>query len=258
MMKLSSSSSIHYYVISSLISILRCHAFSTTPPPQTRATLLPPIGYPPVEVWPKLVVGGKEDPAMGQIEQNQIQSGKPYGKILDAGTGIYSLRWLASLLYRYNNPVMDTYSETLHFESYTAVTADENFKIACQEKAKELGVLEYGDILKGNWNDHLLESNTPNNGHRKLLLCQDEMFDTILADYLVGAVDHFSPFFQDELFTRLVQYHLKPGGIMHLTGLNPIPEQMDDENHPGNIFCRITKLRDACILLAGSRPYRGM
>ncbi len=210
-----------------------------------------PIGKPPPEIWPELVVGGSEDPAMGRIEQNQASINKKYGDVLDAGTGIYSLRWLAGLLYRHSSP-----NDPLHMTSYVAVTADDNFRTDCQKKAEELGISEWGSVVRGNWdiqNAENIDSSEKDENDQNNRLCNGQMFDTILADYLVGAVDHFSPFYQDQLFTRLSS-HLRKGGVMHLTGLNPIPEMIGG---PGNIFCRITKLRDACILLAGSRPYRG-
>jgi hypothetical protein len=132
---------------------------------------------------------------------------------------------------------------------FVAVTADANFRRNTQAKAESLGIADYGSIVIGNWAAGMTDEEGKAEDD---VLCEGEMFDTILADYLVGAVDHFAPFFQDLLFPRLVR-HLKPGGRMYLTGLNPIPEQ---SSGPGDIFCRITKLRDACILLAGSRPYR--
>ena len=78
------------YQLFSLISIItkvKCSAGSAS-----TETPLPRIGTPPPEIWPELVVGGKEDPAMGRIEQIHRESGKPYGRFLDAGTGNYSLR----------------------------------------------------------------------------------------------------------------------------------------------------------------------
>lgn len=251
--------------IALLLSQIQCHAFAVTPSspvdgissptsstdttPLTTTPKSKTLPTPPQEIWPQLVVGGKEDPAMGFVEQNQRASGKKYGKVLDAGTGIYSLRWLASLLYRHSDP-----DDELHMTSFVAVTADENFRRDCQAKAEELGVNEWGEIIRGNWDDDYKNGDGGGSNEKTSLLCEGQMFDTILADYLVGAVDHFSPFFQDLLFKRLCS-HLKQGGIIHLTGLNPIPEKVDG---PGNIFCKITKLRDACILLAGARPYRGM
>ena len=156
----------------------------------------------------------------------------------------FTFRWVASLLYRHSDP-----EDPEHMSSYVAVTADKNFRRDTQAKAESLGIADYGSVVIGNWAADMTDGNGEDKGD---VLCEGEMFDTILADYLVGAVDHFAPFFQDLLFPRLVR-HLKPGGRMYLTGLNPIPES---SSGPGDIFCRITKLRDACILLSGARPYR--
>lgn len=213
------------------------HLISTTAAFSRTGGLAPP----PKHIWPQLVVGGKEDPALAHIENIQRQMGKPYGDFLDAGTGIYSLRWIAGLLYRYSDP-----NSPMAFRSYVAVTADANFQRNVQAKAKELGIQDWGHVRLGNWA-------VGYHGIRGEEVCEsDEMFDTILADYLVGAVDYFAPFYQDLLLERLAR-HLRPGGVMYLTGLNPIPEKV---HGVGDIFCRVTKLRDACILLARSRPYR--
>jgi len=188
---------------------------------------------------------GKVDPVLNYIENTQESLGRPYGDFLDAGTGIYSLRWIASLLHRHSNP-----GDKLHMSSFVAVTADENFRRDCQAKAEEWGVNDLGEVCVGNWAAGYNDNNIEHNGEETL--CKSKMFDTILCDYLVGAVDYFAPFFQDQLFLRLDK-HLKPGGVMYLTGLNPIPEKADGA---ADIFCRVTKLRDACILLARARPYR--
>lgn len=47
--------------------------------------------------------------------------------------------------------------------------------------------------------------------------------------------------------------HLKPGGRIYVVGLTPIPDSLDG---PENVFCKITRVRDACIKLAGDRCYR--
>jgi Cyclopropane fatty acid synthase and related methyltransferases len=159
------------------------------------------LASPPKHIWPQLVVGGQEDPALAHIENNQRQLGRPYGDFLDAGTGIYSLRWIAGLLYRYSDP-----RSPLAFRSYVAVTADANFQRDVQAKAKELGIQEWGEVRLGNWA-------VGYHGIQGEELCQDEMFDTILADYLVGAVDYFAPFYQDLLLEKLARL-LRPGGVV--------------------------------------------
>ena len=49
------------------------------------------------------------------------------------------------------------------------------------------------------------------------------LFDTILADYLIGAVDGFSPYTQDIIVEKLSHY-LKPGGKIYVIGMNPSPD----------------------------------
>mmetsp|Transcript_3675 Transcript_3675/g.6979 ORF Transcript_3675/g.6979 Transcript_3675/m.6979 type:complete len:317 (-) Transcript_3675:5048-5998(-) len=221
---------VHIFLSIFTTNILLSFAFS-------RTGLAPP----PKHIWPQLVVGGQEDPALAHIENNQRKLGKPYGDFLDAGTGIYSLRWIAGLLYRYSDP-----KSPLAFRSFVAVTADANFQRDVQAKAEELEIQEWGSVRLGNWavGYHGITGEE--------VVCENEMFDTILADYLVGAVDYFAPFYQDLLLERLARL-LRPGGVMYLTGLNPIPEKASGV---ADTFCRVTKLRDACILLARSRPYR--
>lgn len=186
-----------------------------------------------------MVVYGTNDKLFGSIEDIHFQSGKQsFGSFLDAGTGSHSLRWMASLMIdtaisseknRYN----------LTMDHYTAITADEGMRSNVYKEALKLGIQEKGSILIGNWQ------------HSKDLL-KGKLYDTILADYLVGAMDGFSPYYQDLIFPRLSR-HLKPGGRLYVVGLQPIPHHTQGD---ANIFCKVTRLRDACILLAGHRCYR--
>ncbi|CAM9877398.1 unnamed protein product, partial [Hapterophycus canaliculatus] len=94
------------------------------------------------------------------------------------------------------------------------------------------------EIVVGNWRDD------------KFL--EGKVFDTVLADYLVGAIDGFAPYYQDQVFERLKR-HVAPGGRIYLVGMQPLPD------HPGGaaeLVCETARLRDSCILLAGHRPYR--
>jgi hypothetical protein len=91
-----------------------------------------------------------------------LQGGTPWGKV---GTGWSSLGWLTGLT----------------TERLTAVTA-------CSRRAEALRsryqiVLRPQDaVVVGNWVD--------------TDLLRGEVFDVVLADYLVGAVDRFAPYFQ--------------------------------------------------------------
>ena len=121
-------------------------------------------------------------------------------------------------------------------------------------QAQQLGVEDKGDVIIGNWKTGIKvdeKGGIEFISNEKALL-EGQKYDTILVDYLVGAIDGFSPYFQDLIFNRLV-HHLAPGGRMYIIGLQPIPDSVSTD---ANVFCKITKVRDACILLAEHRCYR--
>mmetsp|Transcript_25734 Transcript_25734/g.53063 ORF Transcript_25734/g.53063 Transcript_25734/m.53063 type:complete len:509 (-) Transcript_25734:179-1705(-) len=205
-------------------------------------------------------------------------SGASFGELLNAGTGPHSLKWIASIAHRekilarlrqdeieedeydeenfslkgrvcttsdYNSDDPEAYVECISnvaITNFTAVTAADGMRKTTLHSAARLSIANStnspGEIIIGNWDnvDFLL----------------GRKFDTILADYLIGAIDGFSPYFQDLVFERLLQ-HLKPGGRIYVVGLTPIPDLLDG---PENVFCKITRVRDACIKLAGDRCYR--
>ena len=113
------------------------------------------------------IVYGKNDALFGSIEEQQGE--RSFGSILDAGTGLHSLRWIASLAPK-------------GMMKFTAITADKTMQHNVQVEADALGLLDQGDILIGNWFDP------------QAPLELTEKYDTILADYLIGAMDGFSPY----------------------------------------------------------------
>ncbi|CAN0384918.1 unnamed protein product, partial [Laminaria digitata] len=136
-----------------------------------------------------------EDALFRSIEGMQNSAKKPWGRFLDAGTGTHSLKWI----------------NTLDTEGFTAVTADTQF---ADTTRKEIGfkVKAPDEIVIGNWRDERF--------------LEGQVFDTVLADYLVGAIDGFAPYFQDQVFERLKR-HVAPGGRLYLVGMQPLPD------HPG-------------------------
>ena len=167
---------------------------------------------------------GKGDVLFDCIETQQ--GDLPFGDVLDAGTGSHSLQWIATL------------GQGKGMTSFTAITADTTMQRNVKREAQKLGVLEGNHIIVGNW-------------FGELQLPQSQ-YDTIIADYLVGAMDGFSPYRQDEIIPKLAHL-LKPGGRIYIVGLEPIPDRAEG---PGNVICKIRQVRDACILLAGHRCYR--
>lgn len=175
----------------------------------------------------KRLVFGKNDALFGSIEAQH--ENRLFGDVLDAGTGMHSLRWIATL-------------QEKGMTSFTAITADTTMQLNVQREAEALGVDTLGEVLMGNW----FGSETT-----KLNLNQKK-YDTVLVDYLIGAMDGFSPYQQDQMLTKLTTL-LKPGGRMYIVGLEPLPDRVEGD---ADVMCRIRQVRDACILLAGHRCYR--
>ena len=142
--------------------------------------------------------------------------------MLDAGTGLNSIQWIAQL------PT----------DRWTAVTGTENeaerVRVAIGDLSRDCD-----EIILGNWaNADLLRG---------------EVFDTVLADYLAGAIEGHAPFFQPYLFNRLRPLTKQ---VLYVTGLEPyVPKPAPDEVGARTIW-EIGRLRDACVLLAGDVPYR--
>ena len=104
----------------------------------------------------------------------KFQGSKAWGRILDAGTGVHSIKWI----------------QALTNSGWTAITADNGMR---NQMMKESGVAaqmrEQDSVIVGNWMDEAF--------------CEGlGTYDTILADYLIGAVDGFSPYQQDEILVK--------------------------------------------------------
>lgn len=116
-------------------------------------------------------------------------------------------------------------------------------------------------IVLGNWFPSSVAAGNKNNDDGSSP--PSVLYDTILADYLIGAMDGFSPYEQDLMIPRLARY-LKPGGLLHIVGMEPVPDYSDGGDSDGdineqiieNLIGEVRRVRDACILLAGDRPYR--
>lgn len=149
----------------------------------------------------------------------ECQHEVPWGALLDAGTGCSSLSWVAGLA----------------TTSWTAVTGEPSRAESLRQQFR--GKMRPQDrILVGNWLDPSF--------------LRGEKFDVVLADYLVGAVERHSPYFQEGILRRL-----KPmvGHRLYVVGLEPYPVPT---NPAEAIVAEIAHLRDACHLLAGERYHR--
>lgn len=158
------------------------------------------------------------DALFAHIEK--LQGPSHWGALLDAGTGAHSLRWIVSL------PT----------DRWTAVTGEAGRAKSLEREFKS-SIRERDRILVGNWTDPLL--------------LHGESHDVVLADYLLGAIDGFAPYFQDRMFTRL-RPHV--AGVLYVVGLEPYPDESDTA--AGRLVLEISRLVNACILLAGHRMFR--
>ena len=157
------------------------------------------------------------DPLFQQIELWQGEQN--WGHVLDAGTGEHSLRWILGQI----------------TSSVTAITGDQQRKEALSRQFQNQ--LRANDQIEvGNWlNQSLLEN---------------QCFDIVIADYLLGALEGFSPYFQSSIFGRL-RSHCKNN--LYVIGQEPLPNAF---SKGGELIRQLYQLRDSCILLAGHKCYR--
>jgi hypothetical protein len=144
-----------------------------------------------------------------------------WGDFLDAGTGVNSALW----------------STALPTARWVGVTGAESHGRQVMDRAGAR-LRPQDRLVVGNWTDPLL--------------LKDEVFDTVLADYLLGAVEGFSPYFQPRLFQRL-RPHV--GRRLYVVGLDPYIVG-DAPDAAARIVREIGRIRDACLLLADETPYR--
>ncbi len=148
-------------------------------------------------------------------------NGPSWGDVLDSGTGEHSLGWLA----------------TLPARSLTAVTVEswrmDGLRALAGAAAREAGHASTPiELHLGQWTDPTL--------------LHGRVFDQVLVDYVIGAIDGHAPYFQYD-FLRRLRPHC--GGRVYLVGLEPPPRD-------GSVLDEVCRVRDASILLAGHRMYR--
>ncbi|GLE51076.1 hypothetical protein ATCCBAA256_06650 [Mycobacterium montefiorense] len=185
-----------------------------------RAKWLEPPAAPMVEV-----IGMEEKTGISTLFRyaETLHGDRPWGSLLDAGTGVKSLEWIL----------------TLPTERWTAVTAAHSMAGKTRD-ALGSQMRPQDRLLVGTWVDESLLTG--------------ETFDTVLVDYLVGAIEGFAPYWQGRVFERLRPL-VAEGGRLYIIGLEPYV-QFQPTTESGRVICEIGRVRDACLLLAGERPYR--
>lgn len=163
------------------------------------------------------------DRIFAAVEAFEAAQPVPWGPVLDAGTGVHSLRWLLG------TPA----------ESVTAITASTSLADEVRAQLDAVALAAKARLVLGNWSDPSLLAG--------------ERFAVVLVDYLLGALDAYQPYGQALLFPRLREV-LAPGGRVYVVGLEPSPARASEPW--GELILATERLRDAAILLAGDRCYR--
>lgn len=147
------------------------------------------------------------------------QFSQNWASVLDAGTGEQSLSWLVE-------------QESL---CWTAVTACPRRLTGLRRKfSKKMRPRDR--LVMGTWSDpHLLSGET---------------YDTVIAQYLLGAVERFDPYQEHNLFRRL-----RPlvGRQLYVVGLQPFAPP---SNPRELLVLRLHNYRDAAFMHGDVRHYR--
>mmetsp|Transcript_18975 Transcript_18975/g.53155 ORF Transcript_18975/g.53155 Transcript_18975/m.53155 type:complete len:350 (+) Transcript_18975:12-1061(+) len=170
----------------------------------------------------------KKDAVFDHIEA--VHGNEPWGAILDAGTGPGSFSWISSLPGK---------------TKCDAVTASPSMMRSTQLYMQRKGHKANGAACK----IHLKHWVTDGE------FMGGQLYDNIILDYFIGAVDGFEAFTQESIFEKLGK-HLAPNGRLWIIGLEPILHRDVLPKHISDGQVSVVELRDAAIALSGERPYR--
>ena len=178
---------------------------------------------------------------------DKVRGHRRWGRTLDAGTGVDSMSWLCA------QPT----------ESIVAATAADWM---VEKMEKELQppcrpVKDEGDpntLLFGNWFKG--DKDQPPLKQHPAYTAADG-FDTVVADYLLGALEHYAAFNEEQLLDMLIG-KMNADGLLLFCGRTPFPYAGPEKtkeiyNEAKQLVLETERVRDAAMLLAHQRPYRG-
>lgn len=136
-----------------------------------------------------------------ELEHQQKRGAKPWGRVLDSGTGRHSLSWLLSVAER--QKISDAPLHTIVAVTGEQTLADsltESYAVEAEKTQTSVRV------VAGNWVDHsfLQEESEPFDviiAGTTTACCTHQRIGCLsvcewLLDYLIGSIDGFAPFFQ--------------------------------------------------------------
>eukprot|EP00316_Scyphosphaera_apsteinii_P015553 CAMPEP_0119307092 /NCGR_PEP_ID=MMETSP1333-20130426/7679_1 /TAXON_ID=418940 /ORGANISM="Scyphosphaera apsteinii, Strain RCC1455" /LENGTH=395 /DNA_ID=CAMNT_0007310561 /DNA_START=374 /DNA_END=1561 /DNA_ORIENTATION=- len=197
---------------------------------------------------------------------NAARGHRRWGHVLDAGTGPSSMSWLCT------QPTESVVAVTAARAMSTKLKAE--LKAPCKPVESPANTSANGQqptydgrsrkaghhpntLLVGTWFARE-EGKQPLTEHP---VYTAQKFDTVLADYLLGALEHFAAFTEQKMMDVLVS-SIKDDGLLLLCGRKPYP-------YPGpqgyrslkystarKIVLSAERVRDAAMLLSHQREYR--
>ena len=154
---------------------------------------------------------------------------KSWGHVLDAGAGLSSMCWLMEQRYT----------------SLTEITATNNGRYGALDLRKAVNNFERVNIVLGNWKQ-------PDFIDRML---NTKLYDVVVADYLLGAIERHWPYGADTMMDRLLRV-VKPGGYLLVVGLEPYELLLDRNDKQDRLVLDIESIGDAAARLTGVATYR--
>jgi hypothetical protein len=156
---------------------------------------------------------------------------KPWGRVLDAGTGPSSVAWLVKAATR------------LGISSITATTASKDLAASLKRKhskAVASGLLNLAVVSR--W------GSVPGTGTNLGL------FDTVILDYVLGAVEGLEPHGHAAVLDA-ISSHAAEGAAVLIVGAEPYEERFSDPAG-SSLVGSVMRVRDTCLKAAGVTPFR--
>ena len=154
---------------------------------------------------------------------------KSWGHVLDAGAGFSSMCWLMEQQYT----------------SLTEITATNKGRYGALDLRKAVHNFERVKIVLGNWKQpDFIDT-----------MLNTKLYDVVVADYLLGAIERHWPYGADTMMDRLLRV-VKPGGYLLVVGLEPYELILDRNDKQDRLVLDIESIGDVAARLTGVATYR--
>jgi SAM-dependent methyltransferase len=168
----------------------------------------------------------KDDAIYAWLASSLIQQNvSSWESVLDAGTGFGSMCWL-----------MRQKRKTI-----TGVTAASTGTYGSNDLSSAFKKEDAITIAAGNWKD--------------ASFLQNETFDVVVADYLLGAVELHWPHGADGMMDRVLGA-TSPGGFVLIVGLEPYEMVLNRARYKDRLVLDIEAIGESAAFVAGKTTYR--